>query len=113
MTNSDTVKTYELSGGGSVSVFKPFGDSVYAALTQMDGIYPQDNHEAKNTGRDEFLFVVDGSFQVVIDQTKYSLSDGDSVFIPDGATYEISGKGRSLVIVKDQSGGATEIIPKS
>lgn len=34
-------KKYTLSGDGTVVVYKPFGDNVYATVVEMDGVYPE------------------------------------------------------------------------
>lgn len=104
------VKEYQLSGGGTVKVYKPFGDGVYFAIVEMDGVYPEEGKVAQNIGREEYSVVLDGEFEYEIAGAKKMFKKGDAVLVGDGVKYKITGKGRDLVFVKDVPGGKTEIL---
>lgn len=110
MKNDDScVKTYALSGGGSVTVHKPFGDSSYFAVVHQDGRYPEHGRIAENQGRAEYSSVLDGQFTYNVNGLTSILKKGDSILVPDGAEYFIEGKGSIIVFVQDSPDGQTAI----
>jgi mannose-6-phosphate isomerase-like protein (cupin superfamily) len=104
------MEKYLLSGGGVVTVFKPFGGGHYIALVEQDGGYPAQGFHARNLNRREFSVVLDGTFEYELDGEKVTLSPGESILVPSEVPYKISGSGRVLVMVDDQDGGRTEIV---
>lgn len=100
---------YPLEGGSEVVVHKPFGASYYSAVVTMNGEYPGAGKIAIDRGRSEFLYVLDGSFDVTINNERYSLEKGENILIRDGDSYFISGSGRCMVLVYDEPGGQTAI----
>ena len=100
---------YALSGGGTVTVYKPFGDESYVAIVNNAGRYPEIGTIAHNIGREEFVIVLEGTLLVERNNQRMTLHQGETVSIPDDSRYTIEGTGRALVIVRDQIGGRTEI----
>lgn len=109
MSNEVSVQ-YALSGGGKVVVHKPFGGDHYVALVEMSGEYPEPGKLARNNGRDEFIVILEGTFEVTVNDGTQELSAGGAIFVPNGAYYRIVGAGKSLVVVRDEQGGSTEIV---
>lgn len=105
-----STERYELSGGGVVTVYRPFGDTHYVAVVESCGVYPALGSEARNRGRAEHIVVLEGSFAVRRNGQLHSLAAGDELALPDGVRYTIEGTGRALVMVHDQPGGETEIL---
>lgn len=103
------ISIYELSGGGSVSVLKPFSAENYSAIVRMKGRYPDVGHVARNQDRDEFIYIVEGEVKIVLNGEQSVLSAGESISLPDGSSYTIEGETVSLVMVCDQKGGGTVI----
>lgn len=103
-------KVYMLDGGAECTVLKPFGKDVYAAVVSMDGVYPVVGKKAHNTGRIEYIYILDGSCICTLNGHDHVLKKGDDLTIEDGDTYVIQGTVRSLVIVKDSPGGGTQIV---
>ncbi len=102
-------KIYELSGGGEVSVYKPFGQNLYFALVTQHGRYPESGKIGKNVGRSEFSIVLEGKFKYCINGESTNLEKDQSVMVPDGAAYWIEGSGRILVMIDDKANGQTLI----
>jgi mannose-6-phosphate isomerase-like protein (cupin superfamily) len=105
----DIIKKYELSGGGTVRVCKPFGDNCYCAVVEQQGRYPEAGKIARNKGRREFSLILEGQFTYTIDGKRFELKTDGSILVDDGQTYGIQGKGKVLVMVQDQPGGTTQI----
>jgi quercetin dioxygenase-like cupin family protein len=101
---------YILDGGGKVVVHKPFGEEVYSAVVAMDGEYPGSGLIAHDEGRAEFIYVLDGAFEVKINGELHLVKCGENILIEDGDSYSISGNGRCMVLVHDQPGGETKIL---
>lgn len=101
---------YELSGGGSVQVFKPFGPGTYAAVAEVFGEYPEQGKLACNFAREEFVVVLDGALQITRNDQVHSLKRDDHITFKPGDCYLISGSGRCMIIVQDQPGGRTDVI---
>lgn len=110
--NDSISQLYELSGGGSVAVHKPFGPEQYVAIVDMAGVYPEEGRIARNANRDEFIVILEGSFTITRNGKKDIFKAGDTVRVPNGTLYRIEGTGRSLVVVKDGKDGRTEIIDR-
>lgn len=103
-------KRYQLDGGGDCVVFEPFGKEVSAAVVTMDGIYPAEGKKARNKGRTEYVYILDGSCKIELNGSVRELKAGDDICIHEGDIYVIRGDVRSLVIVKNSKDGTTEII---
>jgi hypothetical protein len=97
--------------GGSAIVHKPFGNEYYSAVVTMEGEYPGTGLIAYDVGRSEFIYVLEGSFEVRLNEEPYFLQVGENILIQDGDFYSISGQGRCMVIVHDLPGGQTEVVP--
>lgn len=111
MSNDPVISTkYSLSGGGTVTVHKPFGSEHYIAIVEQDGRYPEPGKTARNVGRSEFSTVLEGRFEYIIDGTARILEANQSTMVPDGSRYSIEGTGKVLVVVHDMPGGKTEIV---
>lgn len=108
----DFIQKYDLDGGSVVEVHKPFGNEFYFAVATLDGVYPEEGKIAKDNGRIEYLFGLEGEITVTHNGEKKVLQVGESLLINDGDTYKIEGKGKTLVFVKDSEGGTTEILAK-
>ena len=106
---SDCAKSYALSGGGVVTVYKPFGERNYSALVKQRGRYPEGAKFARNRGRREYSVVISGSFTYVVDGVSSVLEADDTILVGDGQRYCIDGTGTVLVMIEDQEGGATII----
>lgn len=106
------IEKYELSGGSLVEVHKVFGNDYYLAIVDIDGEYPETGKIAKNSGRQEYIIILEGSMKITVDGEEHSLVAGESILVPDGGTYGIIGKGRALVFVNDQPGSKTDILDK-
>jgi len=107
-------KEYTLDGGGKVEVYKPFGSEYYSAIVTMDGEYPGSGKIAHDRGRSEFIYVLDGSFEIKINEKPHQVKAGENLLVRDGDNYTITGEGRCLVMVHDRPGGKTEILsPKN
>lgn len=104
-----SVKRYQLSGGGVVTVHKPFGGEHYVAVVEQKGRYPEGGKMARNQKRSEYSVVLDGTFSYSVDGKQSKLKSGDSILVGDGSTYSIDGEGRVLVVVYDLPGGRTVI----
>lgn len=112
MNQSDqSTARYELSGGGVVTVLKPFGSSVYGAVVHMAGRYPDPGQVAHNVARDEYIFVLDGEFEITLNGRKSRLLTNSEILVSANSSYFIEGAGRCLVLVKDGQGGNTELRP--
>jgi mannose-6-phosphate isomerase-like protein (cupin superfamily) len=102
--------TYELNGGGRVTVYREEDQSTYAAVVKLDGAYPQEGKIARNQGRTEKVTVLEGHFEVRINSETHKLSVGNSVLVPDSSCYRITGAGTCFTLVHDDKDGQTEII---
>lgn len=109
MKDNSEKEVYELSGGGKVEVFKPFGTENYFAIVTQNGRYPEAGKVAKNVGRDEFSLILDGEFEYNVDGQVTKLKKDQSLLVKDGSKYWINGQGRILVFVRDEKNGRTEI----
>ena len=106
------VSRYQLSGGSSVTLLKPFGSTNYVALVDQRGRYPESGMIARNRNRRELLYVLEGEVSVECAGTIVSLRESAGFLIKEGDRYSIEGEGRVLVIVTDEPGGTTEIVPE-
>jgi mannose-6-phosphate isomerase-like protein (cupin superfamily) len=106
------VQRYVLSGGSQVSVLKPFGEAQYSAVVQQRDRYPTAGFVARNRGRQEYLYLLSGEVKVTLDGNQFELVVGAGILIGDGASYVLLGSGEVLVMVSDQTGGTTEILPE-
>lgn len=110
------VQKYDLSGGDTVEVHKPFGHEFYVAIATMnENNYPGKGKIARNNGRTEYMLMLDGQMEFTHNGETRIVKQGESVMVGDGDTYSIIGNGRSLVFVHDEQGekqGTTEILPK-
>lgn len=112
-TPNPVVKKYDLSGGDKVTVLQPFGKNIYAAVAELKGNdYPENGKIAQNVGRTEFMYMLDGQMEITVNGVTQTVKAGESVQVNDGDTYSIVGEGRSLVIVRDEEEGKTEVLPK-
>lgn len=109
MNFNDAVQMYELSGGGSVRVCKPFSEQNYGAIVEQAGRYPEAGKQARNSGRREFSMVLEGEFNYTVDGVSRRLKKFDSILVDDGQIYVIDGHGMVLVMVEDLPGGKTII----
>lgn len=107
---TEFVKTYELDGGSSVKVFKPFGDGCYSAIVDQKGRYPAPGKVARNSGRQEHTLLLSGSLTYTVDGVTRVLHANDTILVGDGQTYVINGAGQALVMVQDGPGGKTLIL---
>lgn|GEM_PF-2995257 len=105
----EVMKEYALSGDGVVRVYQPFGKEKYIALAEQCARYPEPGKIARNQGRSEFSLVLSGSFEYTIDGKKVTLKENDFITVAEGQRYSIEGKGKVLVFVTDDTGGATII----
>jgi quercetin dioxygenase-like cupin family protein len=113
MSGEEHVQKYDLSGGDTVEVHQPFGKQVYFAIADMEGNpYPEGGKIAKDNGRIEYMLMLEGEMNITINGETKTVKQGEFIQVNDGDTYSIVGKGRSLVFVKDEEGGKTEILPK-
>jgi len=110
LTGLKAAVAYELSGGGRVKVYREENQSTYAAVVKLDGIYPEAGKIARNKQRTEKIRVLEGHFEVCIDSKKHKLKSGNSVLVPDGSHYRITGTGTCFTLVHDDKDGQTEII---
>jgi hypothetical protein len=108
-STSPQVQTYALSGGGKVTVYKPFNATSYFAIVEQDGMYPEAGHLAVNKGRREYSVILDGTFVYEVKGKSIPLSKGEQLLVGEGQPYRITGKGRVMVFVEDEEGGATLI----
>lgn len=104
-------KIYDLDGGSKVIVHQPFGSTYYSAVVDMKGDYPGPGLVAHDIGRSEFVYVLDGSLNITLNKTTYTVNAGENILIRDGDYYYISGQGRAMVVVYDQPGGTSAIEP--
>ncbi len=112
-TPNPVIKHYDLSGGDEVTVIKPFGNDIYAAVATLKGNdYPEKGKIAQNAGRTEFMYMLDGQMEITINGETQTVKAGELVQVNDGDTYSIVGEGRSLVIVRDEEGGETKMLTK-
>lgn len=108
----ESVKRYELSGGSSVTLLKPFGSTTYAALVEQRGRYPELGMRARNRNRREFLYLLEGEVSVQCAGKSTPLGRTAGVLLNEDEPYSIEGQGRVLVVVTDQPGAATELVPE-
>ena len=106
------ITKHKLEGGGSVDVHKVFGEECFIAIANIENIYPGNENIAKDVGRSEYLYILEGNFSICVNDKNEILGKDEHLLISDGDTYEITGQGRILVFVKDETGGSTEIIAK-
>lgn len=106
---TDCIKTYALSGGGTVRVCKPFSTQHYSALVEQNGRYPEVGKIARNKGRREFSLVIEGTFTYTVNGTVQTLGANEQILVKDGDRYTIDGCGKVLVVVEDQPEGCTLI----
>lgn len=99
-----------LSGGGTVEIYKPFGNEIYFAEVILDGRYPEQGKLAKNFKREEFVKILTGNFRLMKEGIETILKEDDSILISSNECYSLEGKGRCLVMVRDLEGGATDIV---
>lgn len=100
-------KNYVLDGGSTVVVHKPFGNEYYSAVVNMKGEYPGPGTIAHDIGRSEFIYVLDGSLNIKVNNDMFTVKAGENILINDGDYYYISGEGRAMVVVHDLPGGTT------
>jgi hypothetical protein len=103
------VQTYELPGGASVEVHKPFGNERYYALVKLNGQYPQAGKMAHDIGRREYVHLLKGKATLTLNGEDNQLEAGATHLIKDGDTYRLSGDGELMVFVEDQESGITQI----
>lgn len=107
--STPTISLYDLSGGSTVTVLKPFGAGIYAAICSISGEYPQRGQIAVNSGRTEYLFVISGRLDVRINDRLIAIGPGQAVLVSPGDRYSLAGVGLVSVLIKDEPGGKTEI----
>lgn len=106
----EVLKTYELDGGSTVKVFKPFGEGCYSAIVDQRGRYPAPGKIARNSGRREYSLLLSGSLTYTVDGVSRVLHANDTILVGDGQTYFIDGEGQALVMVQEGPGGKTLIL---
>lgn len=110
MTQLKPIK-YDLSGGSEVLVCKPFGERTYFAYVNMPtGRYPEEGKIAHNVGRDECSLVIEGKFFYQINEETITVEPGEMVLVKNGDRYSITGSGKVIVFVEDQTNGRTEVV---
>jgi glyoxylate utilization-related uncharacterized protein len=101
-------KKYSLPGL-LVEVHKPFGDTHYYALLTLKGMYPGENRIARNAGRREYVYLLEGEATLTVNGTSHILRPKMHQLLKDGDRYSLQGEGQILVFVEDQINGSTVI----
>lgn len=99
-----------LPGGSEYEVRKAESDKYYYALVKLNGRYPEPGSFARNTGRDEFIQLLEGNAHFTLDGVKGTFETDEPIWMRNGSEYAILGQGKFIVFVRDQEGGRTEII---
>ncbi len=92
-------KQYDIPGGHCYLYPDSPTGRLSCALVEQDGRYPTAGFR-QNAVCTEALFVIDGDFQVIMDNKAHPLKSRDMVYIPPHTPYAVEGKGTVFVFIE-------------
>lgn len=112
--SSGDSQKYILSGGAECTVVRKENSPMYLAVIHMapESRYPEVGEIAKNSNRSEYIYCLNGSARIHLNNEVIHLAKGESVFIDNGDTYSISAesKGLECVVLVTDGDNAESII---
>lgn len=86
-------------GDDIVSVYEyPFGNKdLDVAVAEINGLYPKEGFVI-NRDVDMIYYIISGDAEITVENKKYDVHEGDSLFIKKGNKYRINGKNLKAVL---------------